>query len=334
MILRSGRTKNKMANVRQIEPEQENLYLEEARELPNPEINLVGLPTGQSVTQSSTGAIPKIINHSAGRGRGFRQTNVETSQNRKTVPNTPNQSFLWDGTDLLFPDTLKLTNPQPDNETIPMDSFLENNNRFLSEASELLKHYDEQVTREREKFIREMERKCRYEDLNKTTRPAAHSSWEKEPETKEKSENRKAANKQTINLKNKRRCIHQSSDTDNSEPLEFEGNFNQSITRRTTIRNRPARRSRADQCNQITEDNSEVSDNDNDHPRPTMHFSFGMTQTPFQVMSNWPLKFRNNKEDSPAHFLDDLKRFKRGYQISSRDILENMDALLTKNAKD
>ena len=62
--------------------------------------------------------------------------------------------------------------------------------------------------------------------------------------------------------------------------------------------------------------------------------SFGMTQTPFQVMSNWPLKFMNNKEDSPTHFLDDLKRFKRGYQISSRDILENLDALLTEDAKD
>ena len=51
-------------------------------------------------------------------------------------------------------------------------------------------------------------------------------------------------------------------------------------------------------------------------------------------MSNWPLKFRNNKEDSPAHFLDDLKRFKRGYQITGRNILENLDALLTEDAKD
>ena len=64
-----------------------------------------------------------------------------------------------------------------------------------------------------------------------------------------------------------------------------------------------------------------------------MHFPFGMTQTQFQVMSNWPLKFRNNKEENPAHFLDDLKRFKRGYQISGRDILENLDALLTEDAK-
>ena len=172
---------------KEMEPNQEHLNFEEAIGLPNPEVNLVSLPTGQSITQSSTGAIPRIINCSAGRGRGFRQTNVETSQNRKTALNTPNQSFLRDGIDLPFPDTPKLTNRQPDNETFPMDSFLENNNRFLSEASEHLKHYDEQVIRERERFIREMERKGIHRDLNKITRPAAHSSWEKEQRTKEKS---------------------------------------------------------------------------------------------------------------------------------------------------
>ena len=57
-----------------------------------------------------------------------------------------------------------------------------------------------------------------------------------------------------------------------------------------------------------------------------------MTQTPFQIMSNWTLKFRNNKEDSPAYFLEDLKRFKNGYQMSSRDIIENLDSSLIKNA--
>ena len=59
-----------------------------------------------------------------------------------------------------------------------------------------------------------------------------------------------------------------------------------------------------------------------------------MSQTPFQIMSNWLIKFRNNKQNSPAHFLENLKRFKRRYQISSRDILENLDALLIENAKD
>ena len=219
-----------------------------------------------------------------------------------------------------------------------MDSFLENNNRLLSEASELLRHYDEQVIREREKFIREIENKNK--GINRTAKPTAHSSFQKECRNqgkleKEKMERRnEILNKQSVNLRNRRKNVHQNSDTDDSEPLEFGKNFNQNITRRTTIRNRQARRSRADQCNQITEDNSEVSDDDNDHPRPTMHFPFGMTQTLFQVMRNWPLKFRNNKEDSPVHFLDDLKIFKGGYQISGRDILENLDALLTEDAKD
>ena len=67
---------------------------------------------------------------------------------------------------------------------------------------------------------------------------------------------------------------------------------------------------------------------------PTTHFPFGMTQIPYQIMSNWSLKFRNNKEDNLTHFLNDLKRFERGYQISSRDIFEILDALLIEDAKD
>ena len=184
MLLRSGRTKNKMTNVRQIEPEQENLDLEEARGLPNPEINFVGLPTEQTVTRSSTRAIPKIINRSAGRGRGFMTTNED-----RRIPNNPNQSLLWDGTDLPIPDISKSANPQSDGgETFEIDSFLENNNQFLTEANELLRHYDEQVIREREKFIREIEGKCKNKNLNKIARPAAHSSFEREVETQEKSE--------------------------------------------------------------------------------------------------------------------------------------------------
>ena len=128
--------------------------------------------------------------------------------------------------------------------------------------------------------------------------------------------------------------VHQSSDTNDSKPLEFGGNFNQNITRRATIRNRPTRRSRVDRYDRETEDDSELNENIGNHPRSTTHFPFGMTQTPFQVMSNWSLKFRNNKEDIPAHFLDDLKRFKSGYQKSRRDILENLDALLTEDAND
>ena len=192
-----------------------------------------------------------------------------------------------------------------------MDSFLENNNRFLAEANELLRHYDEQVIREREKFIRELENKNKVE--SRTAKPTAHSSFQKENMERRD----KIVNKQSTKLRNRRKNVHLNSDTDDSEPREFEGDSNENRTRRATTQNGPARRSRANQDNQITEDNSEFSDNNN-HPRPTMHFPFGMTQTPFQIMSNWPLKLRNNKEDSPAHFLDDLKRFKKGYQISDR----------------
>ena len=113
--------------------------------------------------------------------RGFMQTGAETLKKKRTIPYTSSQSFLWVGMDLPFPDLSKSTNPQPDsNETFQIDSFLEDNNRFLAEANELLKHYDEQVIREREKFIREIEGKCKNKDLNKTARPAAHSSFEKE----------------------------------------------------------------------------------------------------------------------------------------------------------
>ena len=65
MLLRSGYIKNKIANNEQVEPELENLNSEEVTRLPNSEINFVCSQTGQAVTQSSTGTIPKIINCSA-----------------------------------------------------------------------------------------------------------------------------------------------------------------------------------------------------------------------------------------------------------------------------
>lgn len=46
------------------------------------------------------------------------------------------------------------------------------------------------------------------------------------------------------------------------------------------------------------------------------------------------MKFHDNKEDSPVHFLDEIKRFKRGYRINDRKILENLDVLLTEDPKD
>ena len=146
--------------------------------------------------------------------------------------------------------------------------------------------------------------------------------------------NNKILNKQSVNLKNRSRSVQLSSDIDDNETMEFGENSNQNRTRRATIRNRASRRSRAYRFDRGSEDNSELSENVGNHPRSTTHLPFGMIQTPFQTMSNWPLKFKNNKEDSPAHFLNDLKRFKKGYQVSSRDILENLDALLIEDAKD
>ena len=62
-------------------------------------------------------------------------------------------------------------------------------------------------------------------------------------------------------------------------------------------------------------------------------FRFGMFQTAFQIMVNWPVRFRNNIDDSPTHFLDDLLWFKRGCRINEKDILENLDAVLVEEAK-
>ena len=100
MLLRSGRIKNKMINNKRVEktqkmePDHENLNFEEVRGPLNPEITFSNARVGQSITQSSTGEIPKIINRSAGRGRGFTRTNIETLQNRRTVPNISNQFLL------------------------------------------------------------------------------------------------------------------------------------------------------------------------------------------------------------------------------------------------
>ena len=208
---------------------------------------------------------------------------------------------------LPIPEISKSANPQPDGgETFQIDYFLEDNKQFLVEANELLRHYDEQVIREREKFIREIENKNK--SINRTAKPTAHSSFEKEFRNHEKSNREKMGNineilnKQSVNLRNRRMNVHKNLYTDDNESLETEENINQNRTRRATTCNRSSRRSRANQGNQETEDNSELSDYDDYHPRRTTHFPFGMTQTPFQIMSNWPIKFRNNKEDSTVHF--------------------------------
>ena len=79
-------------------------------------------------------------------------------------------------------------NPQPGgSETFQKDSLLEDNNQFIAEANELLKHYDKHVIREREKFIKELEGKSRTKRRNEKARPTAHSSFQKEFGNDEKS---------------------------------------------------------------------------------------------------------------------------------------------------
>lgn len=77
----------------------------------------------------------------------------------------------------------------------------------------------------------------------------------------------------------------------------------------------------------------EPESNINKENIPATCFPFNMIQIPFQIMRNWPFKFRNNKQDNPAHFLE-LERFKIGYRLNDRDVLENFDALLLDQAKD
>ena len=59
-----------------------------------------------------------------------------------------------------------------------MDSFLEDNNQFLAEANELLENYDEQVIREREKFMKEIEEKGKTKRINRTAEPTVHRNFD------------------------------------------------------------------------------------------------------------------------------------------------------------
>ena len=192
------------------------------------------------------------------------------------------------------------------NETFQIDSFLEDNNQFLIETNELLRHYDEQVIRERENSIKEVEEKGKNKGINRT----AHSSFEIEIRNHEKSERENMENRneilnrqsvqfdigkklrelwqeQSVNYNNRRKNDQRNFETDNSEALENIEDLNQNKTRRSTVYNRSTRRSRANQYNREIEDESDLSDNN--HTKPTTHFPFVMTQTPFRIISNWPL---------------------------------------------
>ena len=89
--------------------------------------------------------------------------------------------------------------------------------------------------------------------------------------------------------------------------------------------------------NNHSRENNNLSDEDiQDNELQAMRasfFPFGMVQTPFQIMSNWPVKFGNNTDDSPTIFLSNLLRFKTGYKIKEKDTLENLDAVLIGEAQ-
>ena len=88
--------------------------------------------------------------------------------------------------------------------------------------------------------------------------------------------------------------------------------------------------------NQSRENNNLIDEDIQDNEIQAMRaslFPFGMAQTPFQIMLNWPVKFRNNIDDSSTYFLNNLFRFKKGYKINKQDILENLDAVLIGEAQ-
>ena len=62
----------------------------------------------------------------------------------------------------------------------------------------------------------------------------------------------------------------------------------------------------AERYNNQSRENNNLNDEDiQDDEIQAMRaslFPFGMVQTPFQIMLNWPVKFRNNIDDSPTYF--------------------------------
>ena len=88
--------------------------------------------------------------------------------------------------------------------------------------------------------------------------------------------------------------------------------------------------------NQNRENHNLSNENIQDDELQTMRaslFPFGMIQTPFQIMLKWQIKFKNNIDNSPTCFLNNLLRFKRGYKINEHYILENLDAVLIGEAQ-
>ena len=197
-------------------------------------------------------------------------------------PNTAIPGVLWDDIDLPPPNLPQSSDSSLEkevtgNETFQLDSFLEENNQFLLEIDKMIKHYDKQVARGREIFIKELEEKYKNRKINKTVKPSAYSSFEREIRNLDKLESENIENrneilnrqsvqfdegkkrrelwqKQSENFENRRRSNQRNFDTDDSEPAEINGNLNK---------------------------------NHNSHTMPITHFPSGMTQTSFHIISNW-----------------------------------------------
>ncbi|XP_043475821.1 uncharacterized protein LOC122507278 [Leptopilina heterotoma] len=104
------------------------------------------------------------------------------------------------------------------------------------------------------------------------------------------------------------------------------------ITMENVIKNKnPNFEENSTENSEIENPNAQV-DNNRHLGNFNNHFPFGMLQTPFQIMSNWPVKFHNNKTDNPVQFLEELFRFMRGYEIPENRVLENIDAVLADEA--
>ena len=69
------------------------------------------------------------------------------------------------------------------------------NNNLINKLNELIRHYDVEVAREREKLMKKLEEKFKNTKINKTIKPSAHTSFEKEFGNYEKSQSENLGNR-------------------------------------------------------------------------------------------------------------------------------------------
>ena len=90
----------------------------------------------------------------------------------------------------------------------------------------------------------------------------------------------------------------------------------------STIPENKQNETQAGRHNNQSRENNNLSDEDtHENEIQAMRaslFPFEMVQTPFQIMLNWPVKFRNNIDDSPTYFLNNLSRLKKGIESTNK----------------